>query len=667
LLPFLELYSQSRHTHKSQVGTLFLAIYQTITMMSPRFYDPLHAKSLTYVMGYLGITATLLCAFSISREKRLRHYALFFIVLVFLFYSKITAFRFINWIGTLPFMHFIYYTKYCSEFYLGVAILAGLGFHNIRHKNAHIAITYLLIVTYVLLYILLFERNLQKFPMALQRDQVRETFAWTLVFLIPGILIAMGALRFRNERLRAAFVWLIPLLLIAELYYYLPKHRAERYETETKPPYVKFLQGRIAAGVERVYGIDVALFPLNASVFQLQDVRNFSALEVERYWKYMKRFMTIPFIPTHKEIIFEDMFTGTQFPDIIYSRYFDLLGVKYAIGDYYLNIPAFHEHLINNCTILPATQENVVRGYRDGYYYIGVVTPAEIVYDAYIPADGDTLIFDTYIDGKEYWKLKGGVRFSIKLTCEGRETELFTRTMNPASRIADREWHAFNISLNSYAGKRVSFHFITDGDLATARSVKVLWRILYLKSWEKRLRTNFRLVYDSEVKIYENADAFPRAFFVSDATYLTNEDDLIRIMEADDFDPARHVLLEGSPPRDAASKHTISEEALTTQTTITRYEPSEIEISVKNNKPGYLVLSDSYYPGWRASVDGVEARVYRADYFLRTVFIKAPGKHLVRFRYAPRSVIFGFGISVVGLLAILVLFFLGKFRQKIIR
>ena len=67
---------------------------------------------------------------------------------------------------------------------------------------------------------------------------------------------------------------------------------------------------------------------------------------------------------------------------------------------------------------------------------------------------------------------------------------------------------------------------------------------------------------------------------------------------------------------------------------------------MESNSPGYLVLLDSYYPGWHAYVDGKEARILAANYAFRAVEVRA-GKHRVEFLYRPRS--FYAGLSVTGL------------------
>jgi len=67
--------------------------------------------------------------------------------------------------------------------------------------------------------------------------------------------------------------------------------------------------------------------------------------------------------------------------------------------------------------------------------------------------------------------------------------------------------------------------------------------------------------------------------------------------------------------------------------------------------PGYLVLTDTFYPGWRAYVDGVETPIYQANYLFRAVPLNA-GDHEVRFVYRPKSFAVGAALSLTFLLTV---------------
>ena len=87
---------------------------------------------------------------------------------------------------------------------------------------------------------------------------------------------------------------------------------------------------------------------------------------------------------------------------------------------------------------------------------------------------------------------------------------------------------------------------------------------------------------------------------------------------------------------------------------IEHYAPHRVVITAASDHPGYLVLTDTWFPGWTAHVDGRESPVERADYAFRAVRLE-PGRHEVEFRYDPGSVRLGLALSVLALLAIVAL------------
>ncbi|HTO94274.1 MAG TPA: YfhO family protein, partial [Bacteroidota bacterium] len=64
-----------------------------------------------------------------------------------------------------------------------------------------------------------------------------------------------------------------------------------------------------------------------------------------------------------------------------------------------------------------------------------------------------------------------------------------------------------------------------------------------------------------------------------------------------------------------------------------------------------LVLSDTYYPGWEAEIDGKPARILLADHTMRAVVVP-PGVHEVAFEFRPGSVRSGFMLSLVALVSL---------------
>jgi len=159
----------------------------------------------------------------------------------------------------------------------------------------------------------------------------------------------------------------------------------------------------------------------------------------------------------------------------------------------------------------------------------------------------------------------------------------------------------------------------------------------------------FKEVYRNEVAIFENRKALPRAWVVHKAREIPDPVEARQYLLGRSFKPAEEVVLSGQspepfmPPPGSAGKVQID-----------RYEPSKVKITVSLPTPGYLVLSDSFYPGWRATDNGAPVEIRRANYAFRAVFLTA-GEHRVEFRYQPASVRWGIAISLLAAIGIAVL------------
>ncbi|MEW6103067.1 MAG: YfhO family protein [bacterium] len=86
------------------------------------------------------------------------------------------------------------------------------------------------------------------------------------------------------------------------------------------------------------------------------------------------------------------------------------------------------------------------------------------------------------------------------------------------------------------------------------------------------------------------------------------------------------------------------------------YQPNRVLIEVDSEMSGFLVLSDTYYPGWKAFIKtknlklktkNLEVKIYKANYCFRAVCVPK-GKSLIEFRYFPRTFIIGLIASFVS-------------------
>lgn len=187
-----------------------------------------------------------------------------------------------------------------------------------------------------------------------------------------------------------------------------------------------------------------------------------------------------------------------------------------------------------------------------------------------------------------------------------------------------------------------------------------LLNVRYVVSVRSIEHPDFRLAYrDGDVRIYEHRDALPRALLVPEARVIEDPDRLLD--ELTRIDPRRVLLLDQPPSSEFGIRNSEIQAIRIPQSAIrnpriTRYTPTEIEITVETSHPAWLLLTDSYFPGWRAFVTPEggaeqEVEIYRADGNFRAVAVPA-GKSRVRFKYFPMSLKVGLYVSFLAAMVV---------------
>jgi hypothetical protein len=146
------------------------------------------------------------------------------------------------------------------------------------------------------------------------------------------------------------------------------------------------------------------------------------------------------------------------------------------------------------------------------------------------------------------------------------------------------------------------------------------------------------------VRVYANPYVLPRAWVVYHARTLSDPDRLLAELASPTFDPASEVLLSARDSSPQADAHSGIHDP--PATVALRYDSNQVTISAALPQSGYLVLAQTFYPGWQVRVDGLPAQVLRANYAFCAVHLEA-GEHEVAFEYRPLS--FYAGLAVSGL------------------
>lgn len=132
--------------------------------------------------------------------------------------------------------------------------------------------------------------------------------------------------------------------------------------------------------------------------------------------------------------------------------------------------------------------------------------------------------------------------------------------------------------------------------------------------WEDKKR--YSLVYqDDKFQLFKNNFSLPRAALFYDYEVIKDDKEIIDRFYSDDFDFRNVLILEEKP-----GGLNIEENA-SGSAEIIYYSPNKIVIETATNSPGILFLSDNYYPGWEARVNGRLVRIHRANYSFRAVIV----------------------------------------------
>ena len=153
-------------------------------------------------------------------------------------------------------------------------------------------------------------------------------------------------------------------------------------------------------------------------------------------------------------------------------------------------------------------------------------------------------------------------------------------------------------------------------------------------------------VFTGEMSIYRVTAALERAQVLFDYK-VVGAAQALSLMRSPGFDPKRTLLLEQEPfPLPVAAVSPAS--AAPASARVRSFGPNDVLVEAVSPRPGFLLLLDTYYPGWKAFVNEAPAAIYRADYNFRAVQVPA-GKSLVRFVYTPLSFYAGLGACLATL------------------
>lgn len=168
---------------------------------------------------------------------------------------------------------------------------------------------------------------------------------------------------------------------------------------------------------------------------------------------------------------------------------------------------------------------------------------------------------------------------------------------------------------------------------------------------------HFSLLKQSQgVRLYRNDRCLPRMQFIPAWKTVPDRREILAAMIAPTFEPQQAVFVETDPPqsfRSPPDATTISQTGAAS-VDVEQYAPRLVRARVQCAEPGVVLLADTFYPGWQATVDGAPTRIYRADCVMRAVFVSA-GDHEIVFHYAPLAFRLGAAVSAATIVVLAVI------------
>ncbi len=542
--------------------------------------------------AYLGIIPLFLSIVTIKNHKQ----KWFFVFTALIVGFKVFGLG-INWLGNLPIINKVLVLKYGQPLLaLSIAILTAMAIND--GLKASLKRVFIISAIWIgALYFFFININSFYNVKGLRLDLYSAiNTKWAMAFLAVAVLLVVLP-RFYNK-LNVRFLAMAAILFIfLELWVHVPTQRAQRNDPYISPPFVKYLMNQ--KGTFRTYATNKIIWPNTNSVYKIEDIRSLSTVQPLRYMDYLSMF---------SDLRNKNHVTGLEGANLD-SQFFDALNVRYV-----LTSKPFEQNLdywIGRRKVLK------IKDSGETWFKTPFKTAIKF------PKDAKYLNFKAKTHKKQKLVIRAMARFGL--------FEKFSMTVRPGinkyrlniSKLTDESLRLFfegDLLMNN-------FHFSNGNDL-TKKFVSVY--------------TDHTL--NPPVTIYENKTAMPRVVLYDDVKFAKNH----RLSWLKRLNIRKRALVE------TKFKFKKNKSKLKYKAKIISYKPERVHINVRSNKESLLVLADTYYPGWKAYVDGEERKIIKTNYLFRGVLINKNSNNVI-FKYEPPAFRTVFKLTGAGILAMFAL------------
>lgn len=273
-------------------------------------------------------------------------------------------------------------------------------------------------------------------------------------------------------------------------------------------------------------------------------------------------------------------------------------------------------------------------------------------------------------------RIAGGISYSHTPQLDfDRVYRILTRTLPPNLHMyyslasADEYSEMLNVRYYEVFGRVLLYlagHLEGAGHARYSRNVFSMLNVKYIISPRPLPELQFECVHDGPVKIYRNREAWPRAFMADRVVACADDAEVLRRIHAAGFTPQTVFI-----PRDELDRlpRQLRESAAASgqdHRDDVRFEAcgaNRIVLRAETRTAGILVLSDTWFPGWRVEVNGRERALLRVNHALRGVALES-GSNRVEFVYRPYSFFAGLALSALMLCLLAAWLFSGFVRAR---
>jgi len=189
--------------------------------------------------------------------------------------------------------------------------------------------------------------------------------------------------------------------------------------------------------------------------------------------------------------------------------------------------------------------------------------------------------------------------------------------------------------------------------------------LLSLDEYENIHKFNLKRIgrVEGRIHIYENLSYLPRLFVSRKARFIQDDQEILRQLLSPNNNLTEEVIIKGNADYEKGQKNLSNVETSEDRIDMVKYSANRIKIKAFLKSTGYLVLLDTFYPGWKVNVNGNNAEILQANLLFRAVKLNA-GNNDIEFFFRPIPFSIGGIISSVALfILIMIIIVLKKYNR----